>query len=71
MAQLFRSQLVIKIVNQDGSEVEGSTNQLLDDTSGLTQEQAAEHHYALKKAYATALANAGNDEIVTFKSAVG
>lgn len=69
--KLYRSRIVIEVLNNDGTAMEGPTNHLIDECSNLSAEEAAKHHYALKRAYGRVLNALTDEETATFKKAAG
>ena len=68
---LFRSQLVIQMLNNDGSPLEGPDNSLTDDSFNLTEEQAKLHHYALKRAFGEVLGQMTPEATAKMRTAAG
>lgn len=68
---LYRSRIVIEVLNNDGTPLETPVNQLIDECYNLSAEEAAKHHYALKRAYGRVLNDLSDEETASFKQAAG
>lgn len=66
----FRSSIKIEILNNDGSTIEDAPSNVWEDSAyNLTGEQAAAHHYELKKMVASWISQVTSADVAKFTAA--
>jgi len=66
---LYRSRVVIEVLNNDGTPLETPVNQLIDECVNLSADAAKKHHYALKIAYGKVLGSLADNDMQAFADA--